>query len=147
MSDAVFGINYMNKYSIDTTPEAEQPTWVELAPGVTEVTPSVADTVDTTPYMDGEGFNDNTVTGIDPTWAVSGHRKHGDPAQDYIASIAYEKGKARETHFKWEQFGGRTLTFNVTVTDISLAGGAANAKENFGATIRANGKPTADSAA
>lgn len=34
-----------------------------LAAGITTITPAAADTTDASPYYDGEGFTDSTVTG------------------------------------------------------------------------------------
>lgn len=144
---AEFKLNYQNKYSIDTTPDAEQPTWVELAPGITNVTPSTNDVTSDDNYYDGEGFGDTEVTGVKPSFSLSGHRKVGDPAQDYIASVMFEKGAARRTRFKWEDTNGRTMIWNsATIVNPVISGGDAQGKETFSCDINCNGAPSINAA-
>lgn len=144
---AKFEMNYKNKYYIDTTPTASDPTWAYLAPGITNVTPATNDVIDETPYMDGEGFSETDVTGIAPAFSLSGHRKVGDPAQDYIAAKQFGIGQDRRTNFKWVASDGRTLVWEATIVNPVTAGGDASAKQNFSAEIRTNGAPTSDSQA
>lgn len=140
-------MNYENKYYINTTPNADEPTWAWLAPGITNVTPSTNDVLSEDNYMDGEGFGETEVTGVKPSWALNGHRKIGDPAQDFIESIMLEKGDKRRSDVKWEKADGRVLIWPVTVVNPVVSGGDAQAKETFSAELRANGKPTSDTAA
>lgn len=143
MANAKFHLNYENEYFIDTTPDAEQPTWAQLAPGITTVTPATNDETDDTGYYDGEGFGSTNVIGIKPSWALSGHRKVGDAAQDFIAGTAYDITK-RGTRFKWVNTSAGELVFPVTIVNPVVTGGDAKAKETFSAELHATGKPITD---
>lgn len=139
---AEFKMNFENEYFIDTTPEAEQPTWTKLAPGIMNVTPSTNDVLSEDVYMDGEGFGETDVTGLKPSFAISGHRKIGDVAQDFVVARAYEKGEKRRTKFKWVGTDERTLVFDITIVNPVVSGGDASAKETFSCEFRGNGAPT-----
>ncbi|AST93006.1 capsid protein [Sutcliffiella cohnii] len=136
-----FPLNYKNKYSINITPEGAEPTWAPIGAGISSVDPSFDDETDDTAYYDGEGFSSETVTGIKATLTFTGHRKYGDEAQDYIASLAFEVGAKRETELKWEQPDGRVITGPVTISGIKTTGGDANSKSEFEFTATFNGKP------
>lgn len=142
---AEFNMNFENQYFIDTTPQSEEPTWAELAPGITNVTPATNDVISEDNYYDGEGYGETDVTGIKPSWALSGHRKNGDEAQDFIAARAYATGADRRTNFKWVKTDGRELVWPVTIINPVTSGGDAQGKETFSAELRANGAPTSDS--
>jgi hypothetical protein len=137
-----FPLNYKNIYEIDTTPDATDPTWARIAAGISSVDPSFDDDTDDTAYYDGEGFGSNDVTGIKASLTFSGNRLYGDPAQDFIASIAFEVGQKRKTRFRWTQPDGKQVTGNVTVSGIKTTGGDANAKSDFEFKVTFNGKPT-----
>ncbi|WP_078379159.1 phage tail tube protein [Sutcliffiella halmapala] len=137
-----FLMNYKNKYSIDTTGGSESPVWAPLAAGINNVEPDFADETDDTAYFDGEGFSNEDVTGLKASLSVSGHRKLGDAAQDYIAGLVFKVGEGRKTQLKWEQPGGKTITGSVTISNIKTTGGDANTKGTFEFTATFNGKPT-----
>src|SRR6185312_5336674 len=112
-----FPLNYRNKYSVNVTPEAPDPGLFEpVAVGISNVDPSFEDETDDTAYYDGQGFGNETVTGVRASLVFSGHRHYGDPAQDFIASLAFEVGAKRETQLKWEQPNGNMITGNVTIS-------------------------------
>ena len=142
-----FKLNYENKYYIDITPTAAEPTWAELAPGITNVTPATNDVTSEDNYYDGVGFGETDVTGVKPSFALSGHRKVGDSAQDYIVSTQYKTGIGRRSHFKWVNTQGRQMIWPCTIINPVSSGGDAQSKENFSAEIRTNGAPTTDSEA
>jgi hypothetical protein len=136
-----FVLNFRNQYEIDTTGGSETPEWAPLAAGISTVDPSFDDETDDTVYYDGQGFSSQDVTGITASLQFTGHRKYGDPAQDYIAGLAFEVGEMRKTKFRWTQPDGKQITGDVTISGIKITGGDANAKSDFEFTVTFNGKP------
>lgn len=138
-----FPLNYKNKYELCTTPDVDDTTatWAPIAAGISTVDPAFEDETDDTAYYDGEGFGNEDVTGIKAGLTFTGNRKYGDPAQDYVASIAFEVGDKRKTKLRWTQPDGKQLTGPVTISGIKLAGGDANSKGDFEFKASFNGKP------
>lgn len=139
-------LNFKNKLEIDVSgnadiEEAEDENMEVLAAGISTITPAAADTTDSTAYWDGEGFTDNEVTGKNITFAISGHRVFGDPAQDYVASHFISIGDALRTVARWTDSEGNVVEAVSTLTAIVPFGGAANAKQTFSFTLSLNGKP------
>ena len=117
------------------------PIYSRLGAGISNVDPQGNDEIDQTPYLDGEGFASSDVTGGQVTLAFSGHRLHGDEAQDYIFSKAYEYGSARRTKFRWTQPDGSVLEGDATIANITGPSGDANTKGEISFEIHFNGKP------
>lgn len=141
-----FLMNFKNTLEIDTKggqelADAESATWAFLSAGITTMTPSAAETADTSAYWDGEGQSETDITGKNVSFAIAGHRKHGDAAQDYIASKFFDIGDSLRTLARWKDSAGNTYTCKATMTAIVPFGGNANAKETFSCTIAFNGKP------
>lgn len=139
-----FAMNFANKFELDTTPDKPAPTYAPLAAGISSMEPSGNEEIAQDPYYDGKGMSSSDVTGGQITIAVSGHRKYGDPAQDFVASRAYQYGEARKTRFRWTQPNGDTLEGWCTLANISPGSelGDANAKGTFSFEIHMNGLPT-----
>lgn len=137
----MFPINYMDLYEINTNPSGVA-NWERLAEGLTGGVIANNDVVDQTTYLDGDGFGTSDVTGGQKTVAFTGHRSIGDPAQDYIVSIASSFGDARKTQFRYRDAQGKGFEAEVTITNIEAGGGDANAKKDISFEIHANGKPT-----
>lgn len=143
---AEFQENWVNQLQIDlnsnkTLDDASKANWATLAAGITTITPSASETADTTPYYDGEGFSDHDVTGKAIQFAIAGHRKFGDAAQDYVASKFIATGDTLRTLARWTDPQGNVVQFVATLTAIVPFGGAANVKQTFSFTLAANGKP------
>ncbi|MDT2639544.1 capsid protein [Enterococcus dongliensis] len=141
-----FLLNFKNKLEIDTAGNTDiadvaSASFALLAAGITTITPAAADTTDASPYYDGEGFTDSTVTGKNITFQVAGHRVFGDAAQDYVASKFLSIGDELRTLAQWTDAKGNKVQAVVTLTSIVPFGGAANAKQTFSFTMAFNGKP------
>lgn len=141
-----FLLNFKNKLEIDTAgntdiTDAASASFALLAAGITTITPAAADTIDASPYYDGEGFTDSTVTGKNITFQVAGHRVFGDAAQDYVASKFLSIGDELRTLAQWTDAKGNKVQAVVTLTSIVPFGGAANAKQTFSFTMAFDGKP------
>lgn len=147
MGKTHFDLNFKNLLEIDInggtdlTSDKENANWAKLLRGINTITPSAADTTDATPYWDGEGFTDTEVTGKNITFALSGHRVMGDPAQDYVASHFLDIGDKLRTLARWTDPVGNVVESVATLTSIVPFGGAANVKQTFSFTLALNGKP------
>lgn len=138
----MFELQYKNNFEIDVTPEGDVETFERLAAGITNVEPSNNEETDDSAYYDGEGFSESDVIGAQLVLAVSGHRKYGDAAQDFIFSRFLEIGNARRTNFRWTTPVGEIFEGNITISAIEGPSGEARAKGEIGFEIRFNGKPT-----
>lgn len=141
--DIGFAPNYTNIHEIDITPDSAERTWAWLAPGITSIVPSANEVVDDTPYYDGEGMSTKDITGGQLSYAVTGHRRQGDPAQDYIVGRALLYGEERKTNLRITSSKGDVLEGEVTLSDLvpDSANGVANTKGDFSCTISYNKTP------
>lgn len=140
--EAKFVLNYENEYFIDTTPNTETETWAPLSAGIMNVSWSGNEVIDQTQYYDGQGLASSEVTGGQLVASVSGHRKVGDKAQDYVFGKMITYGAERKTRFKWNRNDGKTITAPATICNIADSAGDAGAKDEISFEIHLNGKPT-----
>lgn len=96
-------------------------------------------------FMCGKGFADNDVTGAAPELVITGKRIVGDTAQDYIAGLQFKLGKERRSSAKIIT-GGKQITCDCTIGNITSFGGNAVDQNAFGCTIRFNGVPVVTTA-
>ncbi|MFA9354504.1 phage tail tube protein [Pediococcus pentosaceus] len=147
MGKTHFELNFKNTLEIDINggtdldSDKANASWAKLSRGISTITPAAADTTDATPYWDGEGFTDTEVTGKNITFALSGHRVMGDPAQDYVASHFLDIGDKLRTLARWTDPAGNIVESVATMTSIVPFGGAANVKQTFSFTLALDGKP------
>ena len=92
-------------------------------------------------FLCGQGFADNDVTGAAPELVITGKRKVGNTAQDFIAGLQFTVGSARRSSVKVVS-GGNTIVCGCTIGNITSFGGNTLDQNAFGCTIRFNGKPT-----
>lgn len=126
---------------IDTTPGTDPGSFERLGAGITNMEPDPNDEVSQDRYFDGEGFAETDVIGAQLVLTFSGHRKYGDPAQDYIYGLLLEPGPARRTNFRWTLPDGKSYEGPVTIAAITGPSGEAGAKGEIGFEIHFNGKP------
>lgn len=143
---ATFGENWQQLLDIDvlghkSLDDVSKAKWAFLGAGINSITPAAAETADATPYWDGKGFVSDDVTGKAITFQIAGHRKVGDPAQDYVASKFLAKGDEVKTLGRWTSPEGDVVTFVATLKAIVPFGGAANAKQTFSFTLSIDGEP------
>ena len=136
-----FLLQSKNKLEINTTPSAEEPTYVRLAAGITDLEPDPNEETSQDVYLDGDGFGETDVTGAQLIVSISGHRKYGDPAQDYIYGLQMELGPARRTTFRLTLPDGATYEGPCTIANIVGPGGAAGEKGAISFEIHFAGKP------
>lgn len=146
-----FPENYVNNIFVDIDPKVDSTgdvdlndvttgKWAWLAGGINTVTPSANETTANDAYYDGGGFTETEVTGKQVQLAVSGNRKVGDPAQDFVAGKFWQFGNAVKTRVIWIE-NGVPVVAKATLTNVVPTGGAANAKQTFSFTIAFNGRP------
>ena len=92
-------------------------------------------------FLCGEGFAHNEVTGAAPELVITGKRKVGNTAQDYIAGLQFALGADRNSSVKIIS-GGKQIICDCNIGNITSFGGQTLDQNAFGCTIRFNGKPT-----
>ena len=142
MSDIAFTLNYTNLYLINTTPGADVKTWERVGAGINSVDWEGNEEVSQDAYYDGEGLSSSDVTGGQMVGTFEGHRKYGDPAQDFIASTMIDYGDGRKTDFRWVAPDGQILEGEVTIANVKPGGGDPNAKSDFKFEVHFNGMPS-----
>ena len=143
-SDLGFARNYANALEINITPGEAEPTWALLARGITSITPSPNESTEDKDYYDGYGVPTTKVQSTQIQYEVEGDRCYGDPAQDYIASVALETGEGRETQFRHTAPNGDVIEGNCTLLELvpNSGQGEASALGAFTCTISTAGAPT-----
>lgn len=142
--------NWVNKLEIDLNggqdPTAEgddvkNAKWANISQGILSMTPAANATSETQNFWNGKGWGETDETGKRVTFAITGQRVVGDPAQDYISARFMAMGDALRTLVRWTDQGGNTITANCTLTSIVPFGGNANARQTFSFTLSMNGVP------
>lgn len=139
-----FLLNSAHRFDIciDKANKDNETNWVRVGAGVSSLDTDNNEEVDQTVYFDGGGYGSSDVTGAQLILSFSGHRKYGDPAQDYVAGLLFKQGEDRKTYFRWTFPDGDKIEGEVTVANITPPSGDANAKQDFKFEIHFNGLPT-----
>lgn len=135
-SDHLFEI----KTGVDDT--TQEPIYSRLGAGIMSMEPGTNDELSQDKYYDGLGFGETDVISGQLILTFSGHRKYGDPAQDYIFSTLLEFGPGRRTEFRYTLPDGGSYEGPCTIANITGPAGDAGAKGEIGFEIHFNGKPT-----
>ncbi|WP_153124678.1 phage tail tube protein [Peribacillus tepidiphilus] len=137
------GFELMNKhiFEINTTLGVSPGTYARIAAGITDVEPNNNEELSQDKYLDGDGYGQTDVIGAQMVLAFTGHRKYGDPAQDFIFSKLLELGPERRTEFRWTEPDGGIFEGECTIANISGPSGNAGAKGEISFEIHFNGKP------
>lgn len=137
-----FEMNFQRFYEIDITPNGASRTWTRLGKGLTGCDPSYNEETDQSNYLDKDGFKETQVIAKQNTFAFSGHRVIGDPAQDYIMGLADELGDNLKTNFRVTDADGNVKYGPCTIAAIDDGGGEAGSKVEISFEIHLNGKAT-----
>jgi hypothetical protein len=140
---------WVDQLEIGTSATSATPpvyTYSKLCKGITGMTFTENEQNQQNFFLCGEGFADNDVTGAAPELTVTGKRIVGDAAQDYVAGLQFKLGDERRTSVKVTT-GGKVITCDCTIGNITSFGGNTLDQNAFGCTIRFNGKPTVTDAA
>ena len=116
-------------------------TYAKLCKGIENVTFNSNEQNQQYFFLCGEGVAHNEVTGSAPEIQVSGRRKVGDTAQDYIVGKQFALGENRNSSVKIIA-EGKQIICDCSIGDVVSFGGATLDVNAFSCTIRFNGKPT-----
>lgn len=135
-----FAPNYAHTFEINITPDSDKQTWASALVGITECVPASDETVSEDAYYNDLGDTDTSVDAVKVSIAFTGHRKYGDPAQDFIQSRALLTKKKRKTDYRWVHPDGTTYEGTLTMADLvpGSAMGEATAKGDFTWTAKLN---------
>lgn len=139
---------WVNQLEIGTTAtSATHPVWTysKLCKGIESMSFSENEQNQQYFFLCGEGLAHNETTGAAPELTITGRRIVGDAAQDYIAGLQFVLGSDRNSSVKITS-GGKVITCDCTIGNITTFGGNTLDVNNFGCTIRFNGKPTVTTA-
>lgn len=134
--------NLMNEHTFDIENDEATPEFVSIGAGITSAEPNFNEETTQDKYFNGNGFGETDVVGAQLVISFSGHRKYGDPAQDYIFGKALTLGTSRRTNFKWTEPDGGIFEGDATIANISGPSGEAAAKGEVSFEIHFNGEPT-----
>ena len=135
---------WVNELYIGTSATTATPpvwTYAKLCKGIESMSFSENEQNQQYYFICGEGFAHNEVTGAAPELTVTGRRIVGDTAQDFIAGLQFKLGEERNSSVKIIS-GGKQIVCDCTIGAITSFGGQTTEVNNFGCTIRFNGKPT-----
>lgn len=135
-------MNYETEVYINTTPNAEEPTWVPMTAFMKNMSQSFNEVIDQAKYYGEEGWGHSHVTGGQLTLSVTADVAPEDEACKYLTSpeVMYGFGKARQSHLKLIK-GNRIIIWAVTLANITPGYGDAGAINSLALTIHGNGKP------
>lgn len=141
-------LNYDYTFEIDTTPNTDVETFARVGDGFNNATTALNEALYQASFLTDGGYGSTEVTGGQLTVTLSGVRKIGDDAQDYIFSDAVKNnfGKARKTSFRMTDTQGNAISGNCTLAKISESGGDSNQPNAVSVEIHFNGKPVYTSA-
>lgn len=134
---------WVDELYIETEPAVSNgdPTWSKLCAGIESLQYSANEQNQQYFFLCGKGFANNETTGAAPSIQVSGRRKVGDAAQDFVVSKQNALGDDRKANIKYIT-GGKQVVCNATLTNIIPGGGNATDINAFGVTLNLNGEPT-----
>lgn len=148
LSTGQFLVMYGVEVQINTTPSAQAGTYATIGDGITNVSEALNEVKQQMYYLINKGFGQSEVTGMHPAITFTGHRLHGDTAQDYIFGLKYSLGSSRKTDIKIKVFDPEDstnvfsqYTASVTITDLQELSGATENGSDISFTLEFNGAP------
>lgn len=142
---------YGVELEINTTPFASSATWAPVCDGFNNLTEALNEQVQEYFFLCGKGFGSDEVTGIHPVLQLTGVRKVGDTAQDFIFGNAYHLMEARKTDLRLSiaKADGTVERFTnrVTMKNISRFGGATTDGAAVSVDFSFNGRPIVETVA
>ena len=144
---AVYGVDL----EIDTTPFASARTWAPECDGFNNMTEALNEQVQEYFFLCGKGFGSDEVTGIHPVLSLTGVRKIGDAAQDFIFGNRLNLMEARKTNLRLSiaNADGTVTRYSnrVTMKNVSSFGGATTDGAAVSVDFSFNGRPIVDTVA
>jgi hypothetical protein len=144
---AVYGVDL----EIDTTPFASARTWAPVCYGFNNMTEALNEQVQEYFFLCGKGFGSDEVTGIHPVIQLTGVRKVGDAAQDFIFGNRLNLMEARKTTLRLSLANAdgsvTRYTNKVTMKNVSSFGGATTDGAAVSVDFSFNGRPIVETVA
>ena len=138
---ALYGVDL----EIDTTPFAATRNYVPVCDGFNSVTEALNEQMQEYFFLCGKGFGSEEVTAMHPQIQLSGVRKIGDAAQDFIFGNRLNLMEARKTNLRLSianADGSVTrYTNEVTMANVSSFGGSTNEGAAVTVDFYFNGRP------
>jgi hypothetical protein len=142
---------YGVELEIDTTPFAAARTWAPVCDGFNNLTEALNEQVQEYFFLCGKGFGSDEVTGIHPVIQLSGVRKVGDAAQDFIFGNRLNLMEARKTNLRLSLANAdgtvTRYTNRVTMKNVSSFGGATTDGAAVSVDFSFNGRPVVETVA
>lgn len=131
--------------SIGTSKTTDTWTYAELGEGIDNIAEALNEVVQQYQFLSDKGFAKNHVTGMAPSFTLTGRRIVGDEAQDYIFSKKYALDTDRQSSFKLAYTQGesaKTITCNCTICNVQEWSGASTDDSAISFELRFDGAPT-----
>ena len=142
---------YGVELEIDTTPFAASRTWVPVCDGFNNLTEALTEQVQEYYVLCGKGFGSDEVTGIHPVLSLTGVRKIGDAAQDFIFGNRLNLMEGRKTNLRLSLANAdgtvTRYTNKVTMKNVSSFGGATTDGAAVSVDFSFNGRPLTETIA
>lgn len=136
---------YGVELEIDTTPFSAARTFAPVCDGFNNLTEQLNEQVQEYYFLCGRGFGSDEVTGLHPNMQLTGVRKIGDTAQDFIFGQRFKTMEGRKTTLRLSiQNADGTITRytnRVTMKNISSFGGATTDGAAVSVDFSFNGPP------
>ena len=142
---------YGVELEIDTTPFAASRTWVPVCDGFNNLTEALNEQVQEYYFLCGKGFGSDEVIAIHPDIQLTGVRKIGDAAQDFIFGNRFNLMEGRKTFLRLSLANANgsvtRYTNRVTMKNISSFGGATTDGAAVSVDFSFNGRPIVETVA
>lgn len=136
---------YGVELEIDITPFANTRSYAPVCDGFNNLTEALNEQVQEYFFLCGKGFGSDYVTGAHPTLQLTGVRKIGDVAQDFIFNSRYQLMAGRRTTLRYSMANAdgtvTRYTSSVTMKNISSFGGATTDGAAVSVDFSFNGPP------
>lgn len=130
---------------IDVTPFESAPTWAPICDGWNNLTEAMNEQAQEYFFLCGKGYGSTEVTGIHPVLQLTGVRKIGDTAQDFIMRQRLNLMEGRKTTLRLSiaNADGTVTRFTnkVTMSNVSSFGGATTDGAAISCDFAFNGRP------
>lgn len=137
---------YSLSAAIGTSVSGSTWTYADLADGIDNIAEALNEVVQQYFFLNDNGFAQNHVTGMAPSWTITGRRVLGDAAQEFIFGAKYGLDTERQSSFKLTYADASaqtvTLTCPCTICNIQEFSGATTDDAAISFEIRFDGEPT-----
>jgi hypothetical protein len=142
---------YGVELEIDTTPFAAARSFAPVCDGFNNLTEQLNEQVQEYYFLCGRGFGSDEVTGLHPNMQLTGVRKIGDTAQDFIFGQRFKTMDSRKTTLRLSVANAdgtiTRYTNRVTMKNISSFGGATTDGAAVSVDFSFNGPPIVETLA